>query len=303
MGPSPSHGRQVSLILSPATGLVSPQYHVTHHDYFKTASESSGNLKTHSLWQRLAGLTVTRFDPHHRANIFHNRRLNDIIRDDQRSNDTGQNNVAKRDSEIVGQANDYEESDEHDHQVEQQDELGDPVNVEDEAEEQRMTYRSTSRYGRVRQMTQRMRQAIDSQALSSIFVLHEDTEIVTDRVDPVALLTTTNRDTMYFDQAMKEADAPNFIEAIITEMNDHINRKHWKLIPRSSVPQGHKVLPSVWSMKRKRDIMTNWVYKWKTRLNIHGGRQEYGVNYTETFSPVVNWLTVRMILTLSIIHK
>ena len=94
--------------------------------------------------------------------------------------------------------------------------------------------------------------------------------MITDKVDPVAFLTTTNRDTMYFDQVMKEVDAPNFIEAIITEMNNHINRKNWKLIPRSSLPQRHKVLPSVWSMKRKRDITTNQVYKWKAQLNIHG---------------------------------
>ncbi len=39
------------------------------------------------------------------------------------------------------------------------------------------------------------------------------------------------------------------------------------------------------------------------RLNIHGSKQVYGVNCTETFSPVVTWITVRLILILSLIYK
>jgi hypothetical protein len=40
------------------------------------------------------------------------------------------------------------------------------------------------------------------------------------------------------------------------------------------------------------------VYKWKARLNLHGGKQEYGLNFWETYSPVVTWATVRMMLIL-----
>ena len=120
--------------------------------------------------------------------------------------------------------------------------------------------------------------------------------------DPIAMLTTTNRNTMYYHQAMNQDDAPQFVNAIISEINDHIQRKHWKLIPRETVPQDQKILPSVWSMKRKRDIKTQRVYKWKARLNIHDGKQVYGVNYTETTSPVVNWITIRLVMILLLIH-
>ena len=34
-------------------------------------------------------------------------------------------------------------------------------------------------------------------------------------------------------------------------------QKHWKLVPRSEVPEDSEVIPSVWSMRRKRDITTN----------------------------------------------
>jgi hypothetical protein len=51
------------------------------------------------------------------------------------------------------------------------------------------------------------------------------------------------------------------------------------------VPKVVKVLESVWSMKRKRDIKTRKVYKHKARLNVHGGQQEFGVNFFEAFHP------------------
>ena len=54
-------------------------------------------------------------------------------------------------------------------------------------------------------------------------------------------------------------------------------------------------------MKRKRHIKTNSIYKWKARLNVHGGKQVKDVHYWETYSPVVKWSSIRLFLTLAII--
>jgi hypothetical protein len=51
-------------------------------------------------------------------------------------------------------------------------------------------------------------------------------------------------------------------------------------------------------MRQKRRIKTKEIYKWKARLNIHGGQQEYGVNYCETFAPVVTWISICLILSI-----
>jgi len=51
-------------------------------------------------------------------------------------------------------------------------------------------------------------------------------------------------------------------------------------------------------MRRKRCIGNDIVRKYKARLNAHGGQQVHGVNYWETFSPVVKWTTIRLLLTL-----
>jgi hypothetical protein len=52
-------------------------------------------------------------------------------------------------------------------------------------------------------------------------------------------------------------------------------------------------------MKRKRDILTRKVLKYKARLNVHGGQQEFSVNFFETYSPVVTWAAVRLMTTLA----
>jgi Reverse transcriptase (RNA-dependent DNA polymerase) len=44
------------------------------------------------------------------------------------------------------------------------------------------------------------------------------------------------------------------------------------------------------------------VYKYKARLNIHGGQQEYSVNYWETFAPIVIWAAIRLLLVLALMY-
>jgi Reverse transcriptase (RNA-dependent DNA polymerase) len=56
-------------------------------------------------------------------------------------------------------------------------------------------------------------------------------------------------------------------------------------------------------MRRKRHIATQEVYKWKVRLNLHGGKQEYELNFWETYSPVVSWVTVHLMLIIVTLNK
>ena len=55
-------------------------------------------------------------------------------------------------------------------------------------------------------------------------------------------------------------------------------------------------------MKGKRRVKTNQVYKHKARLNVHGGQQEFGINFWETYAPVVTWAAIRMVLVLVLIY-
>ena len=56
----------------------------------------------------------------------------------------------------------------------------------------------------------------------------------------------------------------------------------------------------VWSM-RQRCINTQEVYKWKACLNVHGGQQQHGIHFWDTYTPVVTWQMARLFFVLSLL--
>jgi hypothetical protein len=108
---------------------------------------------------------------------------------------------------------------------------------------------------------------------------------------------------MHYGEAMRADDAQELKRAKLTEVNAHTSKGHWELWTKSEVPADQTVLPAVWAFKRKRRIDTREVYKYKARINAHGGKQTHGVNYWETYSPVVNWFSIRLCLILALIFK
>ena len=77
---------------------------------------------------------------------------------------------------------------------------------------------------------------------------------------PVAFLVEMCEDIMYFAQAIKQPDRRQFVEAIVKEVNGHVENQNWELIKRSEVPVGEPIQQSVWSMS-------------KTQPNIRGDRE------------------------------
>ena len=70
------------------------------------------------------------------------------------------------------------------------------------------------------------------------------------------------------------------------------------VILRSEVPKHVKTIMSIWSFKRKR-FPGGMLNKHKDRLCAPGGHQQWGVNYWETYAPVVNWISVQFLLIIS----
>jgi hypothetical protein len=54
-------------------------------------------------------------------------------------------------------------------------------------------------------------------------------------------------------------------------------------------------------MQRKHNLTTNNIIKHKARLNLDGGKQVYGMNYYETYAPVVTWFAIRLMILMGII--
>jgi hypothetical protein len=96
-----------------------------------------------------------------------------------------------------------------------------------------------------------------------------------------------DKDTLYYHQAMAAPDKINFQEAMIKEFTDHTEKHHWVPVLLTTLPFGTKVLDSIWAMKRKRDIVTQAILKWKARLNLHGGQSVSSCGERSTVSNVV----------------
>ncbi len=56
LGPSPTHARNVYLVLNLMTGCVSPQYHCWLDDFFETTCHGGPDVSDTICWQQLAGL-------------------------------------------------------------------------------------------------------------------------------------------------------------------------------------------------------------------------------------------------------
>eukprot|EP00957_Ditylum_brightwellii_P010494 795637-Ditylum_brightwellii.AAC.1 len=70
----------------------------------------------------------------------------------------------------------------------------------------------------------------------------------------------------------------------------------WKPVPKSEVPEDTKVLTSTWAMKPKANGIK------RTRFNARGFEQVDGLHYNsqDLSAPVVNDMTVRIVMTLII---
>jgi Reverse transcriptase (RNA-dependent DNA polymerase) len=135
-------------------------------------------------------------------------------------------------------------------------------------------------------------------------VAHIDTVTPpTDMMSPLAFGATNDPDVLYFHEAMQAPDKENFLLAMQEEIDGQTRNGNWIVVHKDTLPEGVRILPAVWAMRRKRKVLDVTIYKWKARLHVDGGKQVYGLDYWETYAPVTSWGTIRTILTLSIINK
>ena len=121
--------------------------------------------------------------------------------------------------------------------------------------------------------------------------------------NPIAIHAEMMGDIMYYHQAFQQPNAKQFADAVVKEVNGHMDNKHWELVKQEEAPEGAQVVPSVWSMQCKHNLITNKITKHKARLNLHGGKQVFGMSYFETYAPVVTWFAIRLGIIIGIIFN
>jgi hypothetical protein len=63
-------------------------------------------------------------------------------------------------------------------------------------------------------------------------------------------------DTMYHHQAIHEPDREEFKRAMQKEINNQLKNGNFTIMKRQDVPKGVTVLPAIWQMKCKHDILS-----------------------------------------------
>ena len=109
-------------------------------------------------------------------------------------------------------------------------------------------------------------------------------------------INTAELKPMKYKEAMSKPDADKWKAAVLEEKRKIDDYQVFKEVPRSSIPDDAKVLTSTWAMKKK----ANGVYR--ARLNARGYEQVDGEHYDEDdkFAPVVNDITINIVLTLAL---
>lgn len=97
------------------------------------------------------------------------------------------------------------------------------------------------------------------------------------------------------EEALSGSEAQHWHEAVQDEYNSFIKNKCWTLVDS---PAGHKPVKCKWVFSKKRGL-NGELLKYKARLVAKGYTQKYGVDYHETFSPVVRYSTIRILLALA----
>ena len=91
---------------------------------------------------------------------------------------------------------------------------------------------------------------------------------------------------------MNGSDAGDYIKAMKLEIHTLVQQRTWESVLR---PKDKHVLKGTWAFKLKR-LPDGTAYRHKARFCARGDFQKEGVDFFETYAPVVQWSTIRLLL-------
>ena len=115
---------------------------------------------------------------------------------------------------------------------------------------------------------------------------------LTHLADPCVFLTMDIYEPTNLQEAMESPNAQEWWKAAQAEYDSLIENEKWEVVP---LPEGIKTI----SCKVKRDKDGN-IDRYKGRLVVRGFSQKNGIDYFETFSPVVRLDSIRALLAFAV---
>lgn len=110
----------------------------------------------------------------------------------------------------------------------------------------------------------------------------------------MSMLVQGQSDPMSYDEAISSSTSVEWEAAMQKEYNALIKNGVWKLVDR---PKAHNVVKCKWVYKTKQDNAGK--DKYRARLVARGFSQKEGIDYNDTFSPVVRHSTMRILFALA----
>jgi hypothetical protein len=119
------------------------------------------------------------------------------------------------------------------------------------------------------------------------------------RMDPNDYALLVLDEPISYKQAIECDDRHKWQIAIQDELDAHVKNNTWTIVDRTN---NMNVIGCKWVFKKKRDSQGN-VVKYKARLVAKGYNQQYGIDFRDTFAPVLKYKSLRIILIFSVIHN
>lgn len=99
-----------------------------------------------------------------------------------------------------------------------------------------------------------------------------------------------------FDEIQGRSDRQNWNQAMTEEYDSLMNNETWKLV---DIPDGKRVIQTETFFKTKSDA-DGKVVRHKAKLVARGFSQRYGIDYEETYAPVIRYQNIRMLIALAV---
>ncbi|XP_071921842.1 uncharacterized mitochondrial protein AtMg00820-like [Coffea arabica] len=107
----------------------------------------------------------------------------------------------------------------------------------------------------------------------------------------------TEEEPRTYSEAMRSPESPYWKEAIDSEIQSILQNNTWKLV---DLPPGSKPIGCKWIFRKKLKADGS-IDKYKARLVAKSYRQKEGLDYFDTYSPISQITSIRMLIAITVI--
>jgi len=131
--------------------------------------------------------------------------------------------------------------------------------------------------------------------------IDQDETFMNDLEPYVFSVIAMQSDVLMHSQMLRAPDQASVLDAQECEVRGLEDKQVFQYVQKGDLPKSARLLNAVWSYRRKRRPPDGTLWKHKANLCVDGSRQLPGLDYTdytESFAPIVQWSTVRLVMIL-----